>query len=625
MALSTLFLILRALALGLSFFGLCAAAKNAFKLNRFIAPYFCACSIICVLMLSGMLHVLKYGFYLLYIGGFASLAVCAALRLRQRRLSLRRSDVFLIAVGALLLAGIIWRLYPSYLHQTDDFAHWSVAARHLLETDAFPDASARSITFQSYPLGVTVFIYYVCRTLGNAEGLWMIAQNLLYIPLFMPILAHVRGNRKWTLPVLSALFLLLFKHTRPMESMYVDWLLSFFGFGAVAAILYYRDDSKRAILAALPGVIAVTLTKNSGFFFALIAACTLAITVSGQKNRRAAFASLLICMAASVGAYLLWSLHVKLTFPAALETKHAISLSAYAERFNSKDLSVMVLAFKKMVLRWLRPDFYQIQALLFIIIGYLTMYFTARRHPQMRAHLKPARQAFLLILAAYAVWYAMLYATYIFSMQPSEARGLAAYDRYNSTGLLLVEGLSLIVLVDFFARDELEPRVQPTVLCAVAIAAILLTSAWVKPGEYHYWFYPDLTQRRLERCDFRQTTFDFMQESEMPADGCYLVCAGNTSKDTFRDVYGQAFFDAKFELHSRDITIAGRITEEDGVDSYLYGTLDEKQYVEDPFPLIAADLESFDAIIVLEEDPVFDEKLAEVLADHAGDLPLIYP
>ena len=111
----------------------------------------------------------------------------------------------------------------------------------------------------------------------------------------------------------------------------------------------------------------------------------------------------------------------------------------------------------------------------------------------------------------------------------------------------------------------------------------------------------------------------------MPADGCYLVCAGNTSKDTFRDVYGQAFFDAKFELHSRDITIAGRITEEDGVDSYLYGTLDEKQYVEDPFPLIAEDLESFDAIIVLEEDPVFDEKLAAVLADHAGDFPLIYP
>ena len=623
---SSLLLILRAALLCLSFFGLCAAARDTLKLHRFIAPYFVASSIICVLMFAGMLHVLKYGFYLLYFGGFAgAIAALAKRLLRRERLALRRSDGYLIAIGALVLIYIIWRLGPSYLHERDDLSHWSIVARHLLKTDAFPDASAVSVTFQSYPVGAAAFIYYVCRTLGNQEGLWLIAQNVLYVLLFMPMLAHVRGNRKWILPVLTALFVLLFKHTRPMESLYVDWLLSFFGFGSVAAVLYHRDEPFQALLCALPGAIAVTLFKNSGIFFAAVTGCALGIAVSGRKGRRFGWLCFLICMAASVVAFLLWNLHVKQVFPAGLETKHAVSLTTYAARLGSKDLSLILRTFKKMVMQWLQPDFYQIQGLLFILLGSLSMYLTARRRPELRIHLKPSLQAFGLILIAYAAWYLMLYMTYIFSMQASEARSLAAFDRYNGTGLLLMEGLSLIVLLDFFARDELAPRVHPTALCAGAVAAILLTSALVKPGDYLYWFYPELTQRRVTRCDFRQTAYDFMQEYDLPQDRCYLVCAGSVAEAAANGYYGQAYFDMKFELDSPYITVVGRITGEDGTDSYLYGKQRQKEYVADPISSIMMDLDSFDAILILQEDPEFDGRLAELLEDYDGDLPIVYP
>lgn len=621
----TILLLLRAALLSLSFFGLCATAHSQLKLNRFIAPCFVACSIICVLMFAGMLRVLKYGFYLLYFGGFiGAIAVLAKKLYRREGLSLRWSDRYLIVIGVLLLIYIVWRLGSSYLHEYDDFAHWSIVARHLLKTDAFPDASAASVTFQSYPLGAAVFMYYICRTLGNQEGLWLIAQNLLYILLFMPILAHVRGNRKWILPVLTVLFILLFKHTRPMESLYVDWLLSFFGFGSVAAIMYHRNEPVQALLCALPAAIAVTLFKNSGIFFVIVMSCALGIAVSGRKGRRFGWLCFLICTAASIAALLLWNLHVKQVFPSGLNTKHAISLTTYTSRFDSKNLSLILQTFVRMVKRWIRPDFYQIQGLLFIIIGYLSMHLTARSHPELRIHLKPALKAFVLILLAYAAWYLMLYMTYIFSMTPREARILAAFDRYNSTGILLMEGLSLIVLIDFFARDELAPSAHPTALWASIVTAILLTSTLVKPGEYCFWFYPELTQRTVTRCASRQIAYNFMQEYNLPQDSCYLICAGAATQQS-SSVYGQAYGDMKFELDSPYITIVGRIAGEEEADSYLYGDLQNKEYVADPASSILMDLDSFDAIIVLQEDPIFDEMLASLLENYAGDLPIIYP
>jgi len=610
--------LLRAALLGLSFLGLCSAARSALKLDRFIAPCFCACSVICVLMFSGMLHALKHGFYLLYFGGFAALLPGFIRRIRKGGTppSLSRSGCFFAACAALLTAYLLWRLLPSRLHETDDFSHWAIAARHLLTTDAFPDAGAASITFQSYPLGSAVFIYYICRTLVSTEGMWMIAQNLLMVLLFLPVLSHIRGNRRFVLPVTAALFVLLFKHTRPMEALYVDWLLAFFCIGAVAAIFYYHDDPRKALLVGIPSIIAVVYVKNSGMFFAAVEICALT-TVCGKKGRASGLRCFLACTAILIGAYWLWSTHVKLTFPHGLDTKHAISLSTYAERFRSKNLSLIVTTAKKMILEWLRPDFYQVQGLLFIALGYLSMLHVCRRQPELANGLKPARRAFFAILLVYAAWYLMLFATYVFSMRANEARTLAAFDRYNGTGLLMICGLSLIVLLRFFARDEVRVPGK-RLLCPVLIAAILATCAFVKPGPHPYPFYPQLLQRTTERCETRQLAHGIYSGYDLPADSRYLVLGPDSTSQNYAGIYGRIYFDLKFELYTPHITILGRI-DPDGDDArFFYGTQDLKQYPADPIPLIEEDFDAFDAIIVLSEDNYFEDAIAKLAESHGG-------
>jgi len=117
--------ILHGLLLALSFIGLCATARNSLKLDRFVAPFFTACSIIVLLMLGGMLRVLPYVFFAVYIGGFAGLVWTYFVR----RV---RPDFALIALLAAYAIYLVLRFYPCPLFRNDDVSHWGLVARYLL-------------------------------------------------------------------------------------------------------------------------------------------------------------------------------------------------------------------------------------------------------------------------------------------------------------------------------------------------------------------------------------------------------------------------------------------------------------------------------------------------------------
>ena len=80
MSTETFAVLLRGALFFASFCGLSAAAREALKLNRFVAPFFSASCAICALMFGGMLRALPVVFGLLYFGGFAGLIYVHFLR-----------------------------------------------------------------------------------------------------------------------------------------------------------------------------------------------------------------------------------------------------------------------------------------------------------------------------------------------------------------------------------------------------------------------------------------------------------------------------------------------------------------------------------------------------------------
>ena len=609
-------LILRAILLILSFGGLCSAARERLGLDRFIAPFFCACSILCILMFAGMLRMLKLGFCLMYLGGFA----CLAQLMRKKRLQgvlavFNTTNAPALLTGAALLSFLVLRLWPAQLWIPDDLAHWGVVAKHLLAHNALPDASAAAVTFSSYPTGSAAFIYYVCRTLDSFEGLWMIAQNMLMSLMFLPLFAHIRKGARYILPPIFAAFLVLFKFDRPMTTLCVDWLLSFLLIGSVAAILHYRSDLRRTLLIAVPAAIAAVFIKSSGFFFAFCIALAACPAAGTKRGRFFAFA---LILGAAAAAYLMWTLHISLSYPAALESKHAVSLSAYAQELAQKDAALILEILNGMLLTWLHPSGSQIFTLLGVILSAIMIFAAQRGNDELKLLRRNMLRLIGSAVAAYLLWFIMLFAMYVFSMPESEARILAAYSRYNSTGLLFTLGISLTALLRFYSDEQLQPvcswqKYACAVLGVLSLAAAPMLSLDM-PGFNLQSFYCDLLPTASDVQHYRDFPQSLVAQNGPPEGRDFLICLGTVeSKDYISDVY----YHSRFELDTANLTLLAR--PEDSKSWYAKSYYDGSKF-SDPARYLAGHAGEFDAILVYRKDTALDG----FLKSYSGATPVLY-
>lgn len=613
----TMLLILRAVLLSLSFFGLCATARRELKLNRFIAPCFVACSIICVLMFAGMLHVLKYGFALLYFGGFAGLIYTYFIRRTK-------PDWLLMGVFALFAGYLAWRMGSATLNEWDDLSHWGLVARHLLRTDAFPDSTASTVTFQAYPLGAAAFIYYVGKTICNTEGLYLFAQNFLIGLSLLPLLAHVRGNRKFLYPVAVCLMVLFFRFDRSLTGLYVDWLLPLVALGTASSALYYQKDFRKALLVGLPGIIACVYIKSSGLFFLFTTALILAWIAKncGCKPSRV-FGVLILSAGVGALAYFAWTMHVRLNFTAGMSTKHAVSLSKYAKTGGSKSFITILRIVKRMLLALVKPYLFQVYAVLFVAACFGVTALVCRVRPALADRRKPVFRGLAVAVGFYIVWYFMLFLTYVFSMSTAEALRLASYWRYVSTGLLYTMGLASILMLELLS----DMAVQPARCAKFAFAAAAIVTIAIAPWfTQEYWlYYPEFVTRDSDYNVLRKGTLDAKAEYNLPEDGNYLIYAGG---DIIVEAVNAYFRSVKYDLNSTNIDAIARIVPSSGQVQeeieYSIGYPAPKETCDSPIPFLTEHLDEYDAFLVLFKDEVFESTMQDFLEAYTGNTPILF-
>lgn len=612
-----LLLILRVILLSLSFFGLCAAVRSALKLNRFIAPYFVACSIICVLMLGGMLRMLNHAFYLLYFGGFAGFIYFYLIR----RI---KPDWMLIGLFCIFAGYLAWRMGPATLNEWDDLSHWGLVARQLLSTDAFPDSTVPTVTFQAYPLGSAAFIYYVGKTLCNTEGLYLFAQNFLYCLALLPLLAHVRGNKKFLYPVAACLMLLFFRFDRSLMDLYVDWLLPIVAAGAAASAIYYRDDLRKALLVGIPGIIACVYIKSSGLFFMATTALILAWIASrcGKKRSRI-FTVLALSAGAGLLAYFFWTTHVRLSFDAGMASKHAVSLSQYAKTGSSKAFITILRIVKRMLLALVKPYLFQVYAVLFVAACFGVTALTCRRRPELAASRRSVFRGLWVAVGFYVVWHFMIFMTYVFSMSTAEALRLASYWRYSSTGLLYTMYLAGILMLNFLSDKSVRPARCAKCAFAIAAAATIAIAPWFTQ---EYWlYYPEFVARDGSYNILREGTLRAKEDYNLPEDGDYLIYAGG---DIIVNAVNAYYRSVKYDLNSLNIDTMARIVKTSGtvqeMDEYSIGYPAPEEVCTDPTAFLTENLQNYDAFLVLFEDPHFEAVMDTFLETYSGETPVIF-
>lgn len=613
MSLSTIALIGRALLLFVSFSGLCAAIHKALKLNIFIAPYVTVCGIIVSLMLAGMLRVLEPVFWLLYAAGFAG--ILYALLTSPRRIS--KAGWTLILSAAAFIIFLVWRFYFCPLRTNDDVSHWALVSRHLLRHNCFPDKNATYVFFQSYPLGSSAFIYYVCKTIANNEGMYLVAFNFLLAPLFLPVFSLISPKCKRSCyPIALACFIFLFHFFRAMISLQVDHLLAFFGIGMIASIAYYRDNFKHALLTAIPGILAVVYVKNSGMFFALMSVLCLAWNANRHHAKRSTvFKIILLGMLGFIGAYLLWILHIRLSFPAALETKHAISISAYAEEVGRKGGAISLQILKALITKLLGFSRDQLLTLIFTLGCAGTIAYACFVSPACQGKFRKYWRALLFCASAYGIWIIMLYGMYLFSMPEEEALMAASFWRYNGTGCTYLMGLTAIVFFLFWGRGY---RPSPKLFSVLPVLSILYLAATIIA--YPFPQAQDLISamnRPTSLSNIRRQIKTAREEYQLK-DSDKLLVFCNPSDGKF-GAYMNYLYHIKYEFETSDILM---IAEKDGV--FLAGSVDNKDYYTDITPFLEKALYERDALLVMDPSDTFEAQLGSFLESHSGNIDIIH-
>ena len=160
-----------------------------------------------------------------------------------------------------------WLLWGVRCVSYDDFSHWATAVKAMLLYVRMPNFQDTVVMFQSYPLGSSLFLYYVCRIVGTTEACMLWAQVLLLLGFGVSMLAFARKNNWYGIVIgIGFGFYALVMNTT-IYSLHVDTLLSIVGVAGFAVIYAYRKEPTKGLIGVSGIMMFLINIKNSGVFF----------------------------------------------------------------------------------------------------------------------------------------------------------------------------------------------------------------------------------------------------------------------------------------------------------------------------------------------------------------------
>ena len=149
------------------------------------------------------------------------------------------------------------------------FSHWALMVKYLLGAGKLPGADTVLIPFRDYPPGISLFLFYICRYAGHAQGILLLAQNSVLLACFLAIFGIVRERRRFLLYSFLAMGCSMLSYlnlTVRINNLLVDFLLPLLALGSVSYSRVEQKDSRllvgQILLLGFTGIV-----KSTGLFF----------------------------------------------------------------------------------------------------------------------------------------------------------------------------------------------------------------------------------------------------------------------------------------------------------------------------------------------------------------------
>lgn len=407
------------------------------KMNIYFLPSMTIAIQTTLLFIGGLLNMLQETTFLLYSVGilFFVLFICKDKSLGFLKQYLKVGYLFLIITIVLILICVRGKIFSHY----DNFSHWALVVRQMLDTNRYPNFKDTIISFKDYPLGTSTFIYYFSKLVGRNESFQMFAQAYIILTAIIPVFIYCKKNQYITCVwmVIATNFILMFNVR--ITDLLVDTVLPVFSMCALLYVYNYGRNLKLYQTEAYFSIfytILILQIKNSGVFFAVIISAWMIIGNKKDRNIR----ERLVIAITPYASLFLWKIHCANAFSNADKSKHAMTVSNYSNVFKSKTSGEMRQITKDMLRFTMTWKDTMLIFLCLIFIGILALMITKK-------HIKTFVKVFGLCIVMYLVYQVGMIFMYMFSMPGKEATNLAGHERYCRTILLAIFYVSLLLFM----------------------------------------------------------------------------------------------------------------------------------------------------------------------------------
>lgn len=403
----------------------------------------------CVLYYAGLVGFLSYAAYSIWGCGLLLFIYFYVTRKKRVLFAIQAFNLLNLTyvLGfCILFASLINTQFIHY----DNFSHWGLVVKYMLIHDAFPNSGSTIIDFKTYPLGSSVFIYYVCRLVGNLQGAMLVAQSMLIFACFYAMFGIIRDTKRFLLCsglALCCAAMTFFNISIRINNLLVDFLLPLLALSVITVLFVYRNDWKRACTICTPILGMLVIVKNSGLFFAAICYVLLFyLAITSKKGKRMkALALAVLTIGLSLTTFFAWNYHTATEFKGEV-TKHTMSTENFSEVSSAKTPEIKAEIKDHFIETVFNLSSLSTQGILLFQAIALAMWLGAR-------FLFKKKWALFKVLfwidITIILYYAGILAMFIYTMPTEEALILAGFERYASSIVIFMIG----VLALFGIRD----------------------------------------------------------------------------------------------------------------------------------------------------------------------------
>ena len=505
-----------------------------------------------ILYISALLNLLPLSAYLISASGLV-LFLYWLIKSKSKLLDLKGVLSFGVVVFLVLSLYFMIMFRGIRLTHYDNFSHWALIVKQMLIDDRLPNfTNSNLITFESYPPGSALFIYYIAKTIKSSEPVMLIGQMFLMLSCITALFAFTDKNWKLKIVTLCAGLILLISGTS-INDLLVDTLLPLCALANLAVIVYYKDDIQKGALLSLPIMTLTLLIKDSGILFAAMNGLILIFlymkpytsnkdykSILKWKNIR----TVLFSIAIPFILIFLWKKHIQLVYEADSLGLHNMSIEYYSKIIAQKSLEniyAIIGVFKNKVLQF---DFYANQIMLLWNVFWAVLIFMLCKSKQkkVRTYLLPI----LCIDLVYVVYLVGLLGMYLLSMLTKEASNLSGFTRYVNTIILFVNGAFLIVFLTTIS-DEKKFQNNPKLkyIFTFITLAVFLLSAAIIHVDYSILYRKAHTENTLPAI-YDRVLSDYPKDDKKS----YLVYEPSSAHDS-----GYTFYLSRYKLYKSNFTV----------------------------------------------------------------------